>query len=803
MLSPYRVLDLTDTRAQLGPMILADLGAEVIRIEPPGGDASREAAPIIPGAPAGMGSLRFHAFNRGKKSVTLDLETEPGRATFFDLVRSADFLVENAGPGVMTARGIGFEALKAANPSLVYVAISPFGQEGPYANHLATDLTLSAMGGMAALNGEPDRPPVRVTIPQTWHHGAAQSAIAALVAHQLRMNTGEAQFVDVSVQAAVTWTAIQGMGAFGVQGKNIERAGTDLQLGLITLPLVSPAADGDVVMIPNGSTMNGMLAWLREDGLLPDSWEKEDWSTYDIRLLMGGQLLVTLDEVLAGLRAYTARHTKHEMLERGLKDGVTVAPVAQIDEVLGFRHLEERGYWRNYELPGDGSVRMLGAFTRPMGTPLHVPEPAPKPGEHNGAIAAKQPAGAIRAATAKALPFEGLKVADFSWIGVGPLTARYFADHGATVVRVETTNPPDRLRSAGPFKDGMPGANRSQFFAMANASKKGVVLDLKSAGGKEVAKELLAWCDVAFESFTPGTMADLGLDYAVAKELNPDIIMVSTCLMGQTGPAARLAGYGYHAAAISGFYELTGWPDRGPAGPFTAYTDIIAPHFLSATVVAALDHHRRTGDGQYIEQAQMESALYFLAPELLEHQVTGVIPRRSGNADPNMAPHSIYPAAGTDRWIAIACETDEQWQSLVDETGIPELRHGDFATTAKRLVGQIRIDGLLGEWTAKFDPHELMTRLQAAGVPAGVVQKSSDLLADPQLAERGYFRPLEHSEMGMVAYEGHQFRIAGYDNGPRFAAPCLGEHTFEVLTELLGMDEGRAAELMAAGGVGI
>ena len=184
-------------------------------------------------------------------------------------------------------------------------------------------------------------------------------------------------------------------------------------------------------------------------------------------------------------------------------------------------------------------------------------------------------------APAGALPFAGLKVADFSWIGVGPITAKYFADHGATVVHVETDQPADRLRVVGPFKDGVPGTNRSQFFGSFNTSKRRSPLNLKHPEGQAIAKQLLAWCDVALDSFTPGTMADLGLGYDVAQSLNPDIIMVSTCLMGQTGPAANLAGYGYHAAAISGFYEVTGWPDRPPGGPFNAYTDTIAPRFLA------------------------------------------------------------------------------------------------------------------------------------------------------------------------------------------------------------------------------
>jgi crotonobetainyl-CoA:carnitine CoA-transferase CaiB-like acyl-CoA transferase len=398
------------------------------------------------------------------------------------------------------------------------------------------------------------------------------------------------------------------------------------------------------------------------------------------------------------------------------------------------------------------------------------------------------------------LPFADLKVADFSWIGVGPITAKYFADHGATTVRVETSKPPDRLRVAGPFKDGVFGHNRSQFYGAFNTSKLSLALNLKSAEGHAVALRLLAWADVYFESFTAGTVRDLGLDYATARAVNPGIIMVSSCLMGQTGPDAALAGYGTHAAAVSGFTEITGWPDRQPGGPFNAYTDTIAPRFLAATVMAALDHRRRTGEGQYIEQAQIESALYFLAPELLDYQVNGHAPRRAGNAAADAAPHAVYPCAGDDQWCAIAVESDEQWQALRRALGEPAWAADPrFATSAGRVQSAEAIDGQIAAWTRERTPDAVMATLQAAGVPAGVVQRSSDLLRDPQLQHRGFFHPLQHPEMGEVPYEGHQFLIDGYASGPRTAAPCLGEHNIEVLRDLLGMSDDEIAAIAGSG----
>jgi benzylsuccinate CoA-transferase BbsF subunit len=398
------------------------------------------------------------------------------------------------------------------------------------------------------------------------------------------------------------------------------------------------------------------------------------------------------------------------------------------------------------------------------------------------------------------LPFSGLKVADFSWVGVGPITAKYLADHGATTVHVESATRPDVLRTVGPFKDGVFGPNRTQYFGFPNTSKLSIALDLKHPAGQQVARRLIAWADVYTESFTPGTVADLGLDYPAARSLNPGIIMVSTCLMGQTGPAALLAGYGFHAAAVSGFPEITGWADRPPSGPFSAYTDTIAPRFLATAIMAALDHRRRTGEGQYIEQAQMESALYFLAPQLLDYQVSGAIPTRMGNDDPQHAPHNVYPCEGDDEWCAIAVETDEQWRALREVLGNTDWAMDPVLDSAAgRIAVRERIDAGIGAWTGTQTPQAVMERLQAAGVPAGAVQRSSDLLQDPQLRHRNFFRPLQHPEMGEVPYEGHQFRIRGYDSGPRLPAPCLGEHSIEVLRDILGMSDDELAEVAASG----
>jgi crotonobetainyl-CoA:carnitine CoA-transferase CaiB-like acyl-CoA transferase len=809
MLAPYRVLDLTDARAELATFIMAGLGADVIKVEPPLGSDSR-----IDGDGAGAG-LRFDAYNHGKRSVVLDLESDAGRASFLQLVATADFVVENAGPGAMEGRGLGFDVLRKARPDLVYVAISPFGHTGPYAGHLATDLTLSAMGGAMALNGDPDRRPVRITVPQTWHHAAAESVVGALTAHHVRLASGEAQFVDVSVQAAVFWTGLQAMTAHAIQGRNIERNGTVLQL-IQSTPLVYPCADGEVCLILTGATLHAMLRWMLEAGTITAEWfAREDWSTYEVRVVTAEPLAISSEELRATGTAYLLTKTKAQLFARGISEGATLAPVNTVADVLSFEQLTHRDYWQERTLTGGRTVRMPGPFLKASATPIMWPRPAPLLGEHTNDVlgtvrvrdrtpappSADHTPSADRDPPAR-LPLEGVKVADFSWIGVGPITAKALADHGATVVHIETDKPVDRLRMTGPFKDNIPGMNRCQFFGAFNTSKLSLGLNMKTPQGHAIARRMLAWCDISLNSFTAGTMDRNGLGYAAAREVNPGIIVAETCLLGQTGPAARMSGYGYHAAAVSGFHEITGWDDRSPGGPFNAYTDTIAPRFLTATLMAALDHRRRTGEGQYIDQAQMESALHFLTPELLEVQLSGVSARRNGNWSPTAFPHDAYPCAGHDQWCAIAVETDGHWRSLKTAMGDPGwASSGDLDTLVGRRAAAAMIERELSEFTRLHEPRALMDLLQAAGVPAGMVQRSSDHQEDPQFGHRSFFRHLEHPEMGTVPYEGHQFRISGYDSGPRMPAPCLGEHTYEVLRDILAMSDEEIAETYAAGAV--
>ena len=805
MLETYRVLDFTDVRGELGPMLLGDLGADVIRVEAPAGSAARRTQPVAAdGEAEGLASLSFRAFNRNKRSIALDVHRAPeDREVLKALIRSADFLFESSPPSTLEEFGISPAEVRELNAHIVHVRISPFGDDGPRAGELGNDLVVAALGGPMSLQGPRDRAPLRISVPQVWRHTGAEAAASALVAHARMRRTGEAQFVDLSAQCVMTWTMLQAMGAHAVQGFDFERDDSRM----LGVEIVHACRDGHIIALPMSRVIMGLLDWMVADGVIDASAREADWEAFDQSLRDPSvQAPWSPQEMLAMLRGFFARHTKRELFDFGIENDITLAPVGTLSELLGLEHLAARRYWR--ELPSaNAPIWAPGLWARSgpdAQALLSVRREAPAldadGAEIRQSLRSPQPTRAPAPATdEEKLPFADIKVADFAWVGVGPISSKYLADHGATVVRVESENRPDVLRGGPPFKDNVPGWNRSQFFGDFNTSKRGLALDMKREEGLAVAKRLIAWSDVMIESFAPGAVQRMGLDYAEVQKLNPGIVMVSTCLMGQTGPARTMAGYGYHAAAIAGFYEVTGWPDMAPSGPWTAYTDTIAPRFVSTIIAAALDRRRRTGEGCYIDLAQLEASLHFLAPEILEAQVSGRSAGRIGNRSRFSAPQGAYPCAGEDEWVAIAVETDEQWQALC--ANVPDLEAGAFPNNEDRLAAHDRIDAALAAWTSPHTPDEVAGVLQAQGIPAGKVQRSSDLAKDPQYQHRSFYREHQHGEMGAVAYAGHQYRISGYDNGPRGPAPLLGEHSFEVLTELLGLSEEEVSAVFASGAI--
>lgn len=393
---------------------------------------------------------------------------------------------------------------------------------------------------------------------------------------------------------------------------------------------------------------------------------------------------------------------------------------------------------------------------------------------------------------------EGLRVLDFTWFGVGPITTKYLADNGAEVIKVESRKHPDGLRLAPPFSSP-PGIDRSQYFGNFNSSKKSISIDMTTEEGRTLVRRLVPHCDVVAESFRVGTMDKWGLGYEQLRQVRPDIIYYATCLQGQTGPRAGFAGFGMQLAAIAGLYYLSGYSPDELTPPHGPYTDFIAPRFGCFALLSALDHRRRTGEGQLIDLSQYEASLHFLAPAITHYFATGTVAQPAGNRSLRYAPHGAYRCRdedGNERWIALAVENDEQWTALLavlgDTSGLSM-----FPAHADRLARPDEVDSYVSGLTAGWAADQFAAALQEAGISAYPIQNCADLRADENLGAFGFFADLEQSECGAMPYDGFAYRL-DRTPGQQSAAPSLGEHTDEVLSELLGLTAGEVGRLRDA-----
>lgn len=393
----------------------------------------------------------------------------------------------------------------------------------------------------------------------------------------------------------------------------------------------------------------------------------------------------------------------------------------------------------------------------------------------------------------------GICVVDFSWIGAGSYTTKMLADLGADVIKIESSQRMDTLRVTRPFKDGIPGINRSGYFADRNSSKRSITLNVKDARGLELVKRLIASAHMVSNNFTPGVMDRLGLGYDVLRTIRPSIVYASMSMQGASGPATKDLGYGLTIAALTGFMHLTGLPEREPAGTGTNYPDHIPnPGHAAFAILAALRHQRRTGEGQMIDLAQIEPTLAMLGPMLMNYFVNGVVEQRVGNTHPERAPQGVYRCAGDDRWIAISVCTDEQWLALATELNIEQ--HEKWKTAAGRMLDHAQLDVIISEITAQRDAVALTQALQAIKIPSGPVQDARDLLdADPQMAARQHWVSLDHPEVGPSTYNSAPYRFSDAQSAPTSPAPMLGQHTHEICRELLCMDDLEITQLAEAG----
>ncbi|MEA3218242.1 MAG: hypothetical protein QOJ19_4398, partial [Acidimicrobiia bacterium] len=787
-------------------------------------------------------SSTWLAYGRGSRSVALDLDDEADRAHFFELVEGSDALIESADPGTWERRGLGYEQLSAVNPALVMVSITAFGSSGPKAAYAATDLIVQAASGAMDICGHKERAPLRTAAITAWAHAGAEAAGGALIALAEAQRSGRGQRVEVSAQRAKNLTAFFTLQNEVVGQRRLRRDGSGFQVQGVTFPFVWEAADGFVSLTVaidpvNKAFLDRLLSWMREEDAIDPDLVDRDWIAHVRAVRTGASTNADLQRLVGSISAFIADRTKGDLLAAALDRRLLLVPVATMDDILTSPQLAERNYWSDAEVADGQKVRLPAHLV--LGAPQQRQNPAATPAvgqdtddvllelqsrprrpvavqtqsfDQVAASAAQAPGPAAAPAPAQASgpatrttsaggPLEGLKVLDFMWVMAGPTSTGVLAQYGATVVRIENAARIDTVRLLAPNYDGKPGRERSVAFGSINAGKLSVTLDPNSREAREVIYDLVRWADAVTESFSPKAMKAWGLDHQTLRKIKPDLIMLSSCLFGQNGPYSVMAGYGTMGAAIGGMVQPTGWPDLPPVGPYGAYTDACSPRISVAALLAAIDHRRRTGQGAYLDQSQIEASLHYMTPAIVDHQLNGIRWDRMGNDDLELFPHGVFPAAGEDEWVAVAVRDNDDWHALCGLIGQPAwAADPSLATGEGRRARRAEIDDAIAAWTSKRPPSEAERQLQAVGVPAHAVVHTSPE-EDPQLVHAEHVVTVPHSGQPDRRIERTRIDLLRTPADPHHV-PALGEHTHQVLLEVLGYSPERVAQLRSCGALG-
>jgi len=781
-LAHLHVVDLTDLRGALAGRLLADLGADVLKVEPPRGDPGRLRPPFAGDVAAPDRSLPFLFRNAGKRGATLDLHDAGDWRRFERLLEHADLLVENLGPAGQRRHGLSPVGVAERHPHLVQVSIADFGLSGPRAEWRLEALPAFAASGALHASGFPDLPPCWLP-GYAAHDCASVHAVAgALAAVLARARDGRGQTVEVSVQEA----ALTGLNPWGIPLEDYGR----LYPMIPTSPprnadgayYVLPVADGYIRVLPGSPHQ-----WRAFVALLgnPEAFAGPEWELPVYRLLNVDVIRLLATEALA-------QRTRAEVLDAGRRLGAPIAPVNTPDEFVGEMQTRTRGYFRATGFPHLEHAPFAPAPFNFSATPAVLPRPAPPPHADDAHL----PPRVVEDAAGGEGPVLGtIRVVD---LGVGiavPEAGWLMAELGADVVKIESSANVDFLRRLTVEPDA---PNRSWIFNDASRGHRSVVLDLRDPRGRALALRLCATADVVLENNRGGVAAAWGLDYEDVRRVNPQVIYLTSQGYGHGGPLGTVPAYGPLNSAFAGVTWLWNHPEAPyPAGCSLNHPDHIAARLALAAVLAALEHRRRTGAGQRIEMSQSEAAAYLIGEFYLEGPAVGRPASPQGNAAPYACPHGVYPSAGDDRWVAIAVVGEDAWPRFRDCLGWAA--EPGYETLAGRLAARASLDARVAGWTRAREPEEAARLLQAAGVSAMAVQSPDDHRADPHLAARGALVTVDHPEIGPARHAGNPIRLGRTPLAPPRPAPCLGADTETVLTELLGLGLDEVRQLVADG----
>jgi len=799
-LAGVRVIELgRGVSAPFCAKLFGDYGAEVIKVEPPGlGDVTRRWGPFPGDEPDPEKSGLFFCLNTNKRGVAIDVADRDGREALLQLLERADVLVENNSPQQMRSWGLSYPALAERNPHLVMISITPFGQTGPYAVWKGYDLNafhLSATGSRYC--GRPGEAPLRHGTFSAEFFGAYVAATWGLAAALEQRRGGGGQHIDVSCAEAIAalFVGAQNIGGCAQDGVFETRTGVGMPLGAPAT--IIPCKDGYVWMMAlEAGQWNGLARVMGDP----------EWAQAEMFQDMFARAQNS-DVIYPLIQEWTMQHTKQEIMDLCQANGCPTTALFTVAEVAEHPHLKQRGYFADIEHPAMGRVRVMGA-------PVHLPEspggprePAPLLGQHNaepwgGSPVVGEPERAPAAEPElqgrRALPLAGIRVANFGWGWLGPVAGQTLSFLGADVYKIESRARIDINRTLPPFGGGIRGPDRSLQNHAGWAGNGSITIDLKKPEGQELARQLVAQCDVAIENFGPGVMARLNLDYDDLRAVKPEIIMASMPAAGLSGPLKGIRTYGMSLSSITGLDSLTGYRGGPPIPVENAFADPLGGVIGAFGVMLALHHRDRTGRGQHVDFSQQEGIMQMIAPAFMDYTMNGRVAQPNGNRDPlgATAPHGVFPCSGDDRWIAIAVYTDDEWQALVAGMDGPSwARAPEFAAAGERVQNIDALHERLSEWTRGFDDYELADHLQRLGVAATPVLNVGDLLTDPHFKARGTFIEIEHPLGFWETIYGAYVKTSATRVDVR-PGPIMGCDNDYVFKELLGIPEERYRRLI-------
>lgn len=781
--------------------LMSDLGADVVKLEPPEGDPLRSRGPFVGGIPDRDMSASFGYFNAGKRSVAL---TDPPGADELvaDLVSRCDIILRGTRDGADWATDSTIESLSATDPWLIVVDVSTFGRQEASDRHPNSDLIALATGGLLSLNAsdptDPKAPPLRYRGELSSIHSGCNAVLGALAALFERSRSGLGQHIDVSAQASVAAILATALSRYTYTG-------------------VLPVRDGTRSVSPWGfyRCMDGVvLIQCTEDGefrRLLDLFGNPDWGEMEMFATTALREPVTdVLDIFVGQEM--AKMTQADFLDQAFKHRVPAAPIHYAQDILGWDHLADRHFLDPIEMTNgvrSSQVVVPGVPWRFRGEELQRRNNSPRlgsAGRDAQTIWPSRLAGSSEGSQvgcpsdASLAPLYGVRVIDLTWVWAGPYAAMQLAHLGAEVIKVETASRVDVTRRLGPFVDDVYGINRSGYFNQYNQGKKSVALNLKTPRGMELLRRLIAEADVVIDNMSAGALDRMGLPYEELVRINPRIVAVSMTGFGESGPYRDHPAYGSLIDALSGTSAANGLVGGGPTDLTMSLPDPTAGLHTAVATVAALYRARCTGNPVRLECSMLEALIASFPWQVIYGAVAGRDAPVIGNRDEQRSPHGVFRCLGQDRWIAIGVDDDEQFRTLATVMGMPGLgTDRRFATLWSRRVNEDVLEDLIGEWTSSLDADDAVSALNQAGVPAAKVLRVDEVVGSDVLGRRNFFTRLDHPEIGVRALAGVPIAGSRSSIGVSRPAPCLGEHTKEVLTEVLHISEKELDGLIAEG----